>query len=112
MMCNAEKFCSKIGTPEKQLILITYNGASDIVPITPDNNEMQDIYKKLVDQKLLELRKVGTRTSIDLWPLKSNVIIPRRGEVHALLTEEGSKKTIGLTPCTDIDNDNLEIDEE
>lgn len=112
MMCNKENFCSKIGTQEKQLILLEFNRASEIVPITPDNDVMRDIYKKLLADESLGLRKVGTRTSINLWPLKSNVIIPRLGETHALLTEEGSKKIIGLTHCTDIDNDNQEINEE
>lgn len=90
-MCTKDRFCSRLGVDEKQLLLFELNGATEEVLITPENEALQVIYRNLIVGNLLELQKMGTRQEINLWPL-GRYVIPAVGKTHASLTEEGGKR--------------------
>lgn len=101
MMCEIDKFCSRVPRDTRQLILNRFNGASEVVPVDQNNELMQEIYRELLKENLLELARLGTRRTLNLWPI-AQVVIPTRGQIHAVPTFEGyNKLTIGANSLQD-----------
>lgn len=90
-MCEEERFCNELGRDERQLMIFELNGATEQVDFDPKNPEQQGVYQSLTARGLLALKRIGTRRGLRI-PLVGEMVIPVKGQIHAIISMEGLMK--------------------